>query len=67
MHRLLVLFAAGMASILLLAIRPALGGAPTGTSSALTSVTVQDFEKPALRPTVWVVNIPNEYASVQLS
>lgn len=31
------------------------------------SVTVQDFEKTSSLPTVWVVNIPNENASVQLS
>ena len=67
MHRLLVLFAAGAASICLGVLLPALGGAPTGTSSALTSVMVQDFEKPSLKPTVWVVNTPNENASVQLS
>jgi hypothetical protein len=28
---------------------------------------VQDFEQPASRPTVWVVNVPDENASVQLS
>ena len=28
---------------------------------------VQDFEKSSLTPTVWVVNIPNENASVQVS
>jgi hypothetical protein len=28
---------------------------------------VQDFENATLKPTVWVVNIPNENASVQLS
>jgi len=33
----------------------------------MTPVMVQDFEKASLRPTVWVVNIPNENASVQLS
>ena len=66
-YRLTALFAAGVAYFLLLAIRPALGSAPTGTSSALTSVMVQEFEKPSLKPTVWVVNIPNENASVQLS
>ena len=32
-----------------------------------TSVMVQDFEKPSSLPTVWVVNIPNENAAVQLS
>jgi hypothetical protein len=35
----------------------------TGT----TSVMVQDFEKSTPSPTVWVVNIPNENASVKLS
>ncbi len=33
----------------------------------LTPVMVQDFEKPTLKPSVWVVGIPNENASVQLS
>ena len=37
---------------------PAWGAAP---------VLVQDFEKVSAPPTVWVVNIPNENASVQLS
>jgi hypothetical protein len=32
-----------------------------------TAVMVQDFEKVTPPPTVWVVNIPNENASVQLS
>ena len=32
-----------------------------------TPVMIQDFEKSDLKPTVWVVNIPNENASVQLS
>ena len=32
-----------------------------------TAVMVQDFEKASLQPTVWVVNIPNENASVSLS
>src|ERR1041385_6538649 len=36
-------------------------------SRGATSVMVQDFEKPFPAPTVWVVNIPNENASVQLS
>ena len=39
--------------------------ADNGVSS--TSVMVQDFEKPSSLPTVWVVNIPNENAAVQLS
>jgi hypothetical protein len=32
-----------------------------------TAVMVQDFEKAFSQPTVWVVNIPNENASVKLS
>ncbi|MGA2034490.1 MAG: carbohydrate binding domain-containing protein, partial [Thermoguttaceae bacterium] len=32
-----------------------------------TPVMVEDFEKASLKPSVWVVNIPNENASVQLS
>ena len=32
-----------------------------------TPVVVQDFEKATLQPGVWVVGIPNENASVQLS
>ena len=36
-------------------------------SIAQTSVMVQDFEKATPSPTVWVVNIPNENASVKLS
>ena len=35
--------------------------------ATLTTVTVQDFEEASSAPTVWVVNIPNENASVQLS
>jgi hypothetical protein len=34
---------------------------------ASTPVLVQDFERAASLPTVWVVNIPNENASVKLS
>lgn len=34
---------------------------------ASTPVMVQDYEKVKVQPTVWVVNIPNENASVQLS
>lgn len=37
------------------------------SAPALTPVMVQDFEKPGPPPTVWVVNIPNENASVRLS
>ncbi len=36
-------------------------------ASGATQVMVQDFEKVGLPPTVWVVNIPNENASVQLT
>jgi hypothetical protein len=32
-----------------------------------TTVMVEDFEKVSSQPTVWVVNIPNENASVRLS
>ncbi len=32
-----------------------------------TRVMVQDFEKASSLPTVWVVNVPNKNASVQLS
>ena len=44
--------------LLTCATAPALGATP---------VMVQDFEQASLQPTVWVVNIPNENASVQLS
>jgi len=36
-------------------------------ASGSTRVMVQDFEKTRLLPNVWVVNIPDENASVQLS
>ena len=36
-------------------------------SRGATPVMVQDFEKASPQPSVWVVNIPNENASVQLS
>jgi hypothetical protein len=39
----------------------------TAPAWATTPVMVQDFEKSSLQPTVWVVGIPNENASVQLS
>ena len=38
-----------------------------GGPASLTPVMVQDFEKASAPPTVWVVNIPNENASVQFS
>jgi hypothetical protein len=38
-----------------------------GDATKLTPVMVQDFEKASYQPTVWVVNIPNENASVQTS
>ena len=38
-----------------------------GEPSKPTTVMVQDFEKAPAPPTVWVVNIPNENASVQFS
>ena len=53
-----------MKSLLSLSILLACGVAPLWGS---TPVMVQDFEKAASPPTVWVVNIPNENASVQLS
>src|ERR1700722_16603539 len=40
---------------------------PKTESKKLTPVLVQDFEKTSHKPTVWVVNIPNENAAVQLS
>ena len=39
----------------------------TGPAWGAANVTVQDFEKASLQPTVWVVNIPNENASVRIS
>jgi hypothetical protein len=44
--------------LLVYALTPAWGAAP---------VVVEDFEKASSLPTVWVVNIPNENASVRLS
>ncbi len=38
-----------------------------GEPAKLTPVLVQDFEKASPQPKVWVVNIPNENATVQLS
>jgi len=37
------------------------------TALGATPIMVQDFEKVSTPPTVWVVNVPNENASVQLS
>jgi hypothetical protein len=37
------------------------------SASGPTQVMVQDYERSSARPTVWVVNIPNENASVKLS
>ena len=42
----------------------ACGASPAGEA---TRVMVQDFEKASSLPAVWVVNIPNENASVRLS
>lgn len=39
----------------------------TAPAWGATPVIVQGFENPSFKPTVWVVNIPNENASVQLS
>jgi hypothetical protein len=44
-----------------------LASAPIKPASGATPVMVQDFEKPSSLPVVWVVNIPNENASVKLS
>src|ERR1035437_9254421 len=52
------------ASVSSLCILLTCGFAPAWAS---TLVMVQDFEKVSSAPTVWVVNIPNENASVQLS
>jgi hypothetical protein len=49
---------------LLFAALLACAAAPAGGA---TPVMLEDFEKASLKPTVWVVNIPNENASVQLS
>jgi hypothetical protein len=43
------------------------GARSKGGPSRLTPVMVQDFEKTSAPPTVWVVNIPNENASVRIS
>jgi len=40
---------------------------PKGPPAKLTPVMVQDFEKVSAPPKVWVVNIPDQNASVQLS
>ncbi len=53
-----------MKRALLLSVLLACGIAPAWGA---TPVVVQDFEKAALQPGVWVVGIPNENASVQLS
>jgi Glycosyl hydrolases family 16 len=46
---------------------PVQNGASKGGASNGTAMMVQDFEKPSSPPTVWVVNIPDDHASVQLS
>ncbi|MGP0063437.1 MAG: hypothetical protein ACLQGP_07550 [Isosphaeraceae bacterium] len=43
------------------------GAKSKGGPANRTAVMVQDFEKANVLPTVWVVNIPNENASVRLS
>jgi hypothetical protein len=43
------------------------GADPKGEASKLTPIIVQDYEKASSLPKVWVVNIPDENASVQLS
>ena len=54
-----------MKSCLLLSLLLACG--PITPAWGATPVMVQDFEKPSSLPAVWVVNIPNENASVKLS
>ena len=53
-----------MKRLFLLSLLLTCGMAP---SWGATPVMVQDFEKTTLEPSVWVVGIPNENASVQLS
>jgi hypothetical protein len=43
------------------------GTEPKGETSKLTPVMAQDYEKASSLPKVWVVNIPDANASVQLS
>ena len=43
------------------------GAEPKAEPARLTHVMVQDYENASAKPTVWVVNIPNENASVQMS
>ncbi len=59
----LCMAAAGCLWALSLLASGSLAAADTGT----TPVMVQDFEKPSSLPSVWVVDIPNDHASVQLS
>jgi len=51
----------------LLSCATALAQAPPALKPPLTPVMVQDFEKAASLPKVWVVGVPNENASVKLS
>ncbi len=67
MRRLAALLVLAPAFIYLLMPPWTAGAAPKGESSELTPVMVQDFEKASPPPEVWVVNIPNENASVALS
>jgi hypothetical protein len=52
--------------VLMLLVSLLLSG-PWTRLSAASSVLVEDFEQVETPPTVWVVNIPNENASVKLS
>ena len=63
MCRYFLLFVLGPALAFLLMPLSNVGSEP----GKLTSVMVQDFEKSSPPPKVWVVNIPDENASVQLS
>jgi hypothetical protein len=49
------------------AAQPAFRADDVRQPAKLTPVVIQDFEKTSPQPKVWVVNIPNENATVQLS
>jgi len=66
MRRLSAILVLVAAFACLLVVLPTVG-AEEKPAAKLTPVMVQDFEKASLQPTVWVVNIPNENASVRLS
>jgi hypothetical protein len=66
---------AGQRGTLIAAAKHSLAAEPSGAGSpepktelaGLTRVMAEDFEKATSKPTLWVVGIPNENASVQLS